>query len=81
MRIKRAYVNLGTAPDTGKTLALLVNGSAAVSVADLATQAENEALDIPIAADTNIVVTLTETASGTAANCDLMLIAQVDDGE
>jgi hypothetical protein len=81
IRIKRAYLNLGTAPGTGKTLAITVNGSALVSITETATQAEAEALDIAIAADTDIVISANETASGAGANADLMLVVYVDDGE
>ena len=81
VRIKRAYVNLGTAPGAEKTLALKLNTSALVSIAETATQGEAEALDIAIAANTDFAVTAGETASGAGANCDIMLIAQVDDGE
>jgi len=81
VRIKRAYVNLGTAPGTDKTLALKLNTSALVSIAEDATQGEAESLDIAIAANTDFAVTAGETASGAGANCDVMLIAQVDDGE
>lgn len=79
--IKRAYVNLGTAPGTGKTLALTVNGSALVSIAESNTQAEAEALSIAIAKDTDIIISANETSSGAGANCDIMLVCQVDDGE
>lgn len=81
VRIKRAYANLGTAPGSGKTLALTVNGSALLSIAESATQGEAEALDIAIAADTDIVISANETASGTGANCDLILVLYPDDGE
>lgn len=81
VRIKRAYLNLGTAPGADKTLVLDVNGTQAISIAGTDTQAEDESLDIAIAANTNIVVTANETASGAAANADLMLIAVLDDGE
>lgn len=81
VRIKRAYLNLGTAPGADKTLVLDVNGTQAISIAGTDTQAEDEALDIAIAADTNIVVTANETAGGAGANADLILIAVMDDGE
>jgi hypothetical protein len=81
VRIKRAYVNLGTAPGTSKTLALALNTTALVSIAEDATQGEAESLDIAVAANTDLVITANETASGAGANCDIILIAQVDDGE
>lgn len=81
VRVKRAYLNLGTAPGADKTLTLDVNGTLAVTIAGTDTQAEDEALDIAIAKDTNIVITANETAGGAGANADLILIAQLDDGE
>jgi hypothetical protein len=81
VRIKRAYANLGTAPGAGKTLALTVNGSALLSIADAATQGEAEALDIAIAKDTDIAISANETAAGSGANCDIILVLYVDDGE
>lgn len=79
--VKRAYVNLGTAPGTDKTLALKLNTSALVSIEGTDTQGEAESLSIAIAANTDLAVTASETASGAGANCDIVLIAQVDDGE
>jgi hypothetical protein len=79
--VKRAYVNLGTAPGAGKTLDLKLNTSALVSIAGTDTQGEGEALSIAIAANTDIAITAAETAAGAGANCDIILIAQVDDGE
>jgi len=81
IRIKRAYVNLGTAPGTGKTLALTLNSSALVSIAEDATTGEAKSLDIAIAANTDIVVSANETASGAGANCDIILVCAIDDGE
>jgi hypothetical protein len=81
VRIKRAYVALGTAPGADKTLALVLNGSALVSIAATAASGEAENLDIAIAANTDFALTANETAAGAGANCDVMLIAQVDDGE
>lgn len=80
-KIKRAYVNLGTAPGAGKTLALTVNGSALVTITEANTQGEDEALDIAIAKDTNIVISANETAAGAGANCDIILVLYKDDGE
>jgi hypothetical protein len=81
VRIKRAYATLGTAPGAGKTLTIELNGDTAlVSIADTATKGEDEALDIAIAADTDFDITLTQD-TGAADGLNLMLIAQVDDGE
>ncbi|MEN6466559.1 MAG: hypothetical protein ABFD62_15400 [Syntrophaceae bacterium] len=79
--VKRAYVNLGTAPGADKTLALELNGSALLSIAGTDTKGEAEALAIAIAANTDLAVVANETAGGAGANCDLILIAQLDDGE
>jgi len=79
--VKRAYVNLGTAPGTSKTLALKLNDTALVSIAETATQGEAESLSIAVAADTDLIIKANETASGAGANCDIILIAQIDDGE
>lgn len=81
VRVKRAYVALGTAPGADKTLALVLNSGALVSITAAATTGEAENLDIAIAADTDFALTANETASGSAANCDVMLVCQVDDGE
>jgi hypothetical protein len=79
--VKRAYVSLGTAPGTGKTLALTLNGIALVSIAEENVAGEAEALAIAIAKDTDLVISANETASGAGANCDIILVCQVDDGE
>ena len=79
--VKRAYVNLGTAPGTGKTLALKLNDAALASVAEDAVTGEAETLAIAIAADTDFVIKASETASGAGANCDITLVMYVDDGE
>lgn len=79
--LKRAYLNLGTAPGAGKTLTIAVNGSTAVTISETNTQAESEALSITVAANADLAVTATETSGGIAANADLMLVYQVDDGE
>ena len=81
IRIKRAYASVLTAPGTGKTLALTLNGTTLVSVVETAIVGEAEALDIAIAADTDIVISANETSSGAGANCDLILVAYIDDGE
>jgi hypothetical protein len=79
--VKRAYVALGTAPGAGKTLALKLNTSALVSISEANVVGEAEALAIAVAKDTDLVITANETAAGAGANCDIFLIAQVDDGE
>jgi len=79
--VKRAYVNLGTAPGADKTLALKLNDTALASIADAATQGEAESLSIAIAADTDFIITANETASGAGANCDITLVMYIDDGE
>ncbi len=79
--VKRAYVMLGTAPGSGKTLALKLNDTALVSIAETNVVGEAENLSIAIAADTDFVVKANETSAGAGANCDIMLTAQVDDGE
>jgi hypothetical protein len=79
--IKRAYCNLGTAPGADKTLALELNGSELLSITGTDTKGEAEALSIAIAANTDLAVVANETAAGAAADCDLVLIAQLDDGE
>jgi len=79
--IKRAYVNLGTAPGTGKTLVLKLNNSTIATITGTNTQGESESLSIEIAKDTDFTITANETAEGSAANCDVVLVMYVDDGE
>jgi len=79
--VKRAYANLGTAPGTGKTLALKLNDTALLSIAEDAAQGEAEALSIAIAKDTDFVIKANETAEGAGANCDITLVMYLDDGE
>ena len=81
IRVKRAYVNLGTAPGASKTLALTLNGSALVSIAEANNLGEAESLNIAIAADTDIVISANETADGAGANADVILVCYRDDGE
>ncbi|MFH1091859.1 MAG: hypothetical protein V1742_09870 [Pseudomonadota bacterium] len=81
LMIKRAYASVLTAPGATKTLALTVNGSALVSIVTTATLGEAETLSIPIAPDTDIVISANETADGAAANCDVILVLYKDDGE
>jgi len=81
VKLVRAYANVGTAPGADKTLTIAVNGTTACQVVTTATQGEAENLTKTIAADTDIVVTLSETAGGAGAALDLMLVFQVDDGE
>jgi len=79
--VKRAYVNLGTAPGTDKTLALKLNDTELLSIVGTDTQGEAEALSIAIAKDTDFVIKANETASGAGANCDITLVMYIDDGE
>lgn len=79
--VTRAYVNLGTAPGSSKTLALKLNDTALVSIAEANAQGEAESLTIAIAANADFIIKANETASGSGANCDIMLVAKVDDGE
>ncbi len=81
VRVKRVYGNLGTAPGADKTATFKLNTSELVAIAGTDTQGEAEALDIAVAANTDFVITVSETAAGAGANADLILIAQVDDGE
>jgi len=81
VRIKRAYASVLTAPGAGKTLVLGVNGSAVATIAEAAVVGEDEALNIAIAKDTNVVPTANETAAGAGANADLVLVYYKDDGE
>lgn len=77
VKIKRAYVNLSAAPTAGHTLALKLNTVALASVADANTQGSDEALAIAIAKDTALAITANETAGGAAANCDIILVAEL----
>jgi hypothetical protein len=79
--VKRAYVALGTAPGTGKTLALTLNGEALVSITEASVAGEAEALAIAVAANTDFIISANETSSGAGANCDIILVCQLDDGE
>lgn len=79
--VKRAYVNLGTAPGADKTLALTLNSSALASIAGTDTQGEAEALTITVAANTDFIISANETAGGSGANCDIVLEMYLDDGE
>ncbi len=81
VRVKRAYAALGTEPTAAHTLALTLNGNALLSIADANKSGEAEALDIAVAADTDLVVSANETAGGTGANCQLVLVLYIDDGE
>jgi hypothetical protein len=85
VRVKRAYATLGTAPGAGKTLTIEIKVGAGAdatlcTIADTALKGESEVLDIAIAADTDIDIQLTQN-TGAAADLNLMLIAQIDDGE
>jgi len=79
--VKRAYVNLGTAPGADKTLVLKLNDSTIATIAGTDTQGESESLSIEIAANTDFIIKANETAAGSAANCDIVLVMYVDDGE
>lgn len=81
VRVKRAYAALGTAPGSDKTLVLKLNNSTIATIAGTDAAGEDESLDIAIAKDTDLVVKANETAAGQGANCDIILVAQVDDGE
>lgn len=78
--VKRAYLSLGTAPGAGKTLVLKVNNTNAVTISESNTKAEAENLSIAIDADTDLVIKANETSGGSAANANLILVCQVDDG-
>jgi hypothetical protein len=78
IRIKSCFVNLGTAPGGAYAFAVLINGSAAVTISAANTQGENKALDIAVAAGTDIVITVTESTSGAGANCDIMIGYEYD---
>ncbi|MBI4643999.1 MAG: hypothetical protein HY743_09845 [Deltaproteobacteria bacterium] len=84
-RIKRAYANLGTAPGATKTLLIKFGATTMITIAETATQGEGEALNIAVAADTDLLsaaggVLLNETAAGTGADLDLVLMVARDDG-
>jgi len=79
--VKRAYVNLGTAPGADKTLVLKLNNSTIATITGTDTQGEDESLAIEIAANTDFIIKANETSSGSAANCDIVLVMYVDDGE
>lgn len=84
-RIKRAYANLGTAPGAGKTLLIKFGATTMITITETDTQGEGEALDIAVAANTDLLsaaggVLLNETAAGAGANLDLMLMVSRDDG-
>lgn len=85
VRIKRAYGTLGTAPGGGKTLTVEIKVGAGAdatlfTIAETAVVGASEALDIAIPADTAFDIQLTQD-TGAAAGLNVMLIAQVDDGE
>ena len=84
-RIKRTYSNLGTAPGADKTLLIKLGADTMITIAGTDTQGESEALDIAVAANTDLLsaaggVLLNETAAGAAANLDLVLMVARDDG-
>ncbi len=85
-KIVRAYANLGTAPGAEKDLVIKFGSDTMITISGTDTQGEAESLDIAVAANADLLsaaggVLLNETASGAAANLDLMLILARDDGE
>lgn len=85
VRIKKAFATVRTAPGAGKTLTIEVKVGAGAdatlcTVAGTATKGENKSLDIAIPADTDIDIQLTQD-TGSAEGLNLVIIAQVDDGE
>jgi len=80
IRIKRAYATLVTAPGSGKTLTIEINGTTTLcTVAGTAKKGELENLDIAVAANTDFDITLTQD-TGAADGLNLMLVCEVDDG-
>ena len=84
-RIKRYYGHLGTAPGAGKTLAVKHGATTLASFVDAAVDAEGEALDIAVAANTDFFgaagLLLNETAAGAGDNLDGYFLVARDDGE
>ncbi len=85
-RIKRAYGRLGTVPGADKTLDVKFGASAMLSFGAADEFKENEALDIAVAANADLLqaaggVLLNETAAGAGDNLDLYLMVARDDGE
>jgi len=72
-KIVRAYASLGTAPGTDKTLTLYVGSNELLSISGAGTYGEAENLNVPIQANTDIVIKAAETTGGAAANCNLTL--------
>lgn len=81
VRVKRAYAHFGTEPDQATGTYVYLNEATLVEVEQDAADAEKEDRDIAIAANTDFAITITEATSGAGANCDIMLVAQLDDGE
>ena len=75
-QITAAFVMLGTAPGTGKTFTAKINTNTIAVIADTAVVGEDKALAIDINADTDLVVTVSETAAGAGANCSIMLVIE-----
>ncbi len=85
-KIVRAYANLGTAPGSEKTLVIKFGSDTLITIAGTDTQGEAESLDIAVAANADLLsaaggVLLNETAGGSGANLDLILVLARDDGE
>lgn len=85
VKVKRAYATLQTAPGSEKTLTIEIAVGAGsdvtlCTVTGTNKKGENESLNIDIAANTKFDIKLTQDG-GSAAGLQLMLIAQVDDGE
>jgi hypothetical protein len=84
-RIKRAYGRLGTVPGAGITLAVLFGADAMLSFGAADEFKENEALDIAVAANADLLsaaggILLNETVAGAGDNLDLYLLVARDDG-
>lgn len=81
VRIKRNYSGLTAAPSAGHTLSVLIGAVEIASIVDAAVQGENEALDIPLAKDTDLDLKLNETTGGAGAGLQCVLVYYKDDGE
>jgi hypothetical protein len=75
------YITMGTAPGTGKTTTIYLNGSTVATIAGATTTAERESKTIAIAANTDFTWWVSETSSGSGANVDIMAYCKLDDGE
>ena len=84
-RIKRAYGRLGTVPGANKTLLVKLGADTMLTFGAADTYQEDEALDIAVAANQDLMVAaggilLNETAAGAGDNLDLYLLVARDDG-